>query len=102
MWALGRAVDAAITASQDIPQTKADSKKTTSDAKIAAAKRQRIEHDKLWYDALRSPQYYGEWLGMPHVLGAPDRPPERTSEDRAKEGMDAAKRALRNLLSPRR
>jgi len=102
MWALGRAVDAAITSSQDMPQTKADTKKKPSDAKLAQAKKHRIEHDKLWYDALRSPKHYGAWLGMPHVLGEPERPPEKTSEDRAKEGMEAAKRALRNLLSPRR
>jgi hypothetical protein len=101
-WTLGRVVDAAITSSQDMPQTKADQKKKISDGKITAAKRARIQHDKMWYDALRSPQHTGEWLGMPDILGPPERPPEKSREDRAKEGYEAARRALRNLLGGKR
>lgn len=98
-WAVARAIDAAITSSQDMPQTKADQKRKVSDAKITAAKKARKQHDKVWYDSLRSPQHHGDWLGIPDVLGPPPQPPpEKSADERAREGMEAAKRALRNLL----
>ncbi len=84
-----------------MPQTKADQRKKIGDAKITAAKKHRIQHDKMWYDALSSPQHTGEWLGMPNVLGPPKRPPKKTREQRAQEGVEAAHRALRNLLGGR-
>jgi hypothetical protein len=85
-----------------MPQTKADAKRKVSDAKITAAKKHRKQHDKMWYDSLRSPQHHGDWLGMPDLLGKPPKPPEKTREERAQEGLEAAKRALRNLLGGRR
>ena len=94
---MARTIDAAITSSQDIPQTKADQKRKITDAKITAAKKHRMEHDKVWYNSLQSPAHYGEWLGMTDVLGPPPKRPERTNAERAEEGMEAAKRVLRAM-----
>lgn len=98
-WVGARGRHHATVAAAELPQTSADRKKKPSEFKLADAKRSREKHDAEWYEALSSPRHFGAFLGFQQILGPPpEKPPEKTREEKIRDGFAAATRALRGIL----
>lgn len=98
-WVAARGRHHAFIADKDVPQTKADQKKKPSEFKIAEAKAFRQKHDPEWYEALSSPRHFGAFLGMEGIMGPPpEKPPEKSREEKIRDGFAAAHRALKGIL----
>lgn len=100
LWAQSRALYHALTANNDLPQTRADQKRSVSDAQLERAKKARIEHDEAWLRAITSPKHFGAFLGMPSILGEPeDEPAESTKgADGPSGALATAKRVLKSVF----
>lgn len=90
MWVAARSQYHADITDKDVPQTKAEQKKSISDQKILKAKKHREKHDEEWLRAIGSPRHFGSFLGLESVLGAP---PEETVKS-AKEIKEERKAAF--------
>lgn len=90
IYAQSRSLYHALTANSDLPPTRAQAqgKEKPDWAKIEQARQSRIEHDEQWFKALRSPQHFGAFFGMGHILGEP--PPD---EVRPAKSMKEVERA---------
>lgn len=71
MWAGARTIFHALTADGEMPRTSKD--KPASEAQILRAKRWREEHDEEYRQGLRSPAHWGQFIGMPHIMGEPPK-----------------------------
>ncbi|PLS82283.1 MAG: hypothetical protein CYG60_24765 [Actinobacteria bacterium] len=74
-WMQARTLYAALTSDKDLPPTKAEheGKKRINWAKLEEARQQRLLHDKRWMQALSDPREFGAYMGMPHILGEPEK-----------------------------
>lgn len=69
------------------PGSKSEAEKKTDWPKMRKAKEWRKEHDEEFYRALRSPRYFGAFMGLEHVYGPP--PPEEVKPARSSEVQEA-------------
>lgn len=100
VWANARTAYHALTADKPPPigsKQERDNPPEPNWLKQAQAKAQHIEHAEKWWRALTSPQHFGAFIKMPHILGEP-QPDEVKTAAELRRDPDERKRQYRQFL----